>query len=91
LLFWSVIEEVAARARTLELGRTDVRNQGLMRFKKELGASATALPSAFYPRAPRQVSSESLNGGFALAARIWRRLPIFATALGGRILYRFLA
>ena len=91
LLFWSVIEEIAPRARILDLGRTDVRNQGLMRFKRELGASATALPSAFYPRAPRQISSESLNGAFALAARIWRRLPIFATALGGRILYRFLA
>ncbi len=91
LLFWSVIEEFAPRARALDLGRTDVRNQGLMRFKKELGAGATALPSAFYPRAPRQISAESLTGAFAIAARIWRRLPIFATELGGRILYRFLA
>jgi hypothetical protein len=91
LLFWNAIEEFAPGTRILHLGRTDVRNQGLMRFKKELGASANPLPSAFYPRAPRQVSSEALTGAFAIAARIWRRLPIFATEVGGRVVYRFLA
>jgi Acetyltransferase (GNAT) domain len=90
LLLWNAIEEFAPHARILDLGRTDVRNQGLMRFKKELGASASPLPSAFYPKAPRQVSSESLSGASSIAAQIWRRLPIFATELGGRILYRFL-
>ena len=91
LLLWSAIEEFAPHARALDLGRTDIRNQGLMRFKRELGAVATPLPSTFYPKAPKHVSPELLNGGFAMAARVWRRLPIFATQLGGRILYRFLA
>jgi hypothetical protein len=90
LLFWNAIEEFAPRTRILDLGRSDVRNQGLMRFKRELGASASPLPSAFYPRAPKQVSSEALTGALAIAARIWRRLPIFATELGGRVVYRFL-
>jgi hypothetical protein len=90
LLFWNAIEEFARSARTLDLGRADVRNQGLMRFKSELGASATPLPCSFYPRAPRQVSPEVLTGGRAILAGIWRRLPIFVTQLGGRAIYRFL-
>ena len=91
LLFWNAIEEFANRTRLLDLGRTDIRNQGLMRFKNELGASASPMPSSFYPRAPRQVSPEVLTGSRAIVARIWRRLPIFATELAGRVTYRFLA
>ena len=90
VLFWSAVEEFSGKMRMLELGRTDVRNQGLMRFKRELGASMTPLPSAFYPRAPRQVSAEALTGGFAIAAKVWRRMPIFVTPLAGRLVYRFL-
>jgi hypothetical protein len=90
LLFWNAIEEFAPRTRILDLGRTDVRNEGLMRFKKELGASASPQPSSFYPRAPRQVSAEVLTGANAMLARIWRRMPIFATELAGRVVYRFL-
>ncbi len=90
LLFWNAIEEYAPRARLLDLGRADVRNQGLMRFKAELGASASPLPSSFYPRAPRQVSAEVLTGGRAILARIWSRLPVFATQIAGRVVYRFL-
>jgi hypothetical protein len=90
LLFWNAIEEFSRTARILDLGRADVRNQGLMRFKAELGATAVALPSSFYPRAPSQVSAEVLTGARALLARIWRRMPMFATQLGGRMVYRFL-
>lgn len=90
LLFWSAIEEFAARALMMDLGRADISNQGLMRFKAELGAAASPLPSSFYPHAPSQVSAEVLTGSRALAARIWRRMPLFATKLGGRIVYRFL-
>jgi hypothetical protein len=91
LLLWNAIEEFAPRARTLDLGRADVRNEGLMRFKAELGATASPLPSSFYPRAPSQVSAEVLTGTRALMARIWSRLPIFATRLAGRAVYRYLA
>lgn len=90
LLFWNAIEEFAPRARLLDLGRADVRNQGLMRFKAELGASVSPLPSSFYPRAPRHVSAEVLTGGRAILARIWSRMPMFATQMAGRVVYRFL-
>jgi hypothetical protein len=90
LLFWNAIGDFTHRARVLDLGRADVRNEGLTRFKRELGASAIPLPSAFYPRAPRQTSGEVLTGAWAILAKVWRRLPIFATQLGGRALYRYL-
>jgi hypothetical protein len=91
LLFWNAIEEFATRAKVLDLGRTDIRNQGLMRFKGELGANPHPLPSSFYPQAPKQVSAEILTGHWALMAKLWRRMPIPATALAGRLVYRFLA
>jgi len=90
-LLWSAVEEFAPHARVLELGRSDVRNQGLMQFKRGLGATATALPYSFFPMAPRQVSPEVLGGAHRLLAMVWRRLPIFATRMLGRVAYRFLA
>jgi lipid II:glycine glycyltransferase (peptidoglycan interpeptide bridge formation enzyme) len=90
LLFWNAIQCFAQRARVLDLGRADVRNEGLMRFKAELGGTSTALPSSYYPRAPKQVSPEVLTGGRAVLAKIWSRMPIAATKLGGKFLYRYL-
>ncbi|MGH7985493.1 MAG: GNAT family N-acetyltransferase [Candidatus Binataceae bacterium] len=91
LLFWRAIEEFAARAHTLDLGRTDFRNLGLTRFKRELGARALALPYAFYPNAPAEISPEVLTGRRRNLARVWRRMPIFVTRIVSRAAYRFLA
>lgn len=91
LLLWNAIEEFVSHTRTLDLGRADVRNQGLMRFKRELGASAAPLPYSFFPMAPYQVSPEMLTGGYRVFAMLWRRLPIFATRALGGFLYPFLA
>jgi Acetyltransferase (GNAT) domain len=90
LLFWNAIEAFAGCTRACELGRTDVRNRGLMRFKKALGATAVALPYSYYPRAPGQISPEVLTGARKLLAGIWKRLPISATEMLGRVIYGFL-
>jgi hypothetical protein len=90
LLFWNAIEEFSAHVRVLDLGRADIRNHGLIRFKKELGAVASPLPSSFYPRAPKLVSAEALTGTAAILARVWSRLPMFITRLAGRVVYRHL-
>ncbi len=90
LLFWNAIEEFSHRAHILDLGRADIRNQGLSRFKAELGAAATMLPLCFYPRAPAQVSAEVLTGVPAILSRIWRRMPLWATKMAGCVLYRFM-
>jgi hypothetical protein len=72
---WSIIEEFSLRGAAIDLGRTDVRNDGLNRFKRETGADSTPLPYAYLPRAPRHVSSEVPEGLGAVAARAWRHLP----------------
>jgi hypothetical protein len=91
LLFWNAIRDFASRARLLDLGRTDVRNDGLMRFKRGLGATSTLLPVSFYPRAPAHVSAEVLTGARKLMAGVWRQLPIPAARVLGGLAYRFLA
>lgn len=91
LLFWSAIEEFFPRFRILDLGRADIRNQGLSRFKGELGAAPSPLPYSFYPRRRGEISSEVLTGAGRTLARIWTRMPISATRLVGRAVYRFFA
>ena len=41
-IFMSIAEHYAQQARYLDFGRTDSRNHGLSRFKRELGAQASA-------------------------------------------------
>jgi hypothetical protein len=91
LLLWNAIEDYASRAEEIDLGRTDASNQGLMRFKKELGATATSLPYSYYPQAPDHISSETLAGTRKSLATVWSHLPVFATRMIGRVVYRYLA
>ena len=91
LLFWNAIEEFCTHSRTLDLGRTDIRNEGLSRFKRELGGVETLLPYSFYPKPPNSVSSEALTGPRGVIAKIWTRLPLPLTRVLGGAIYRFLA
>ena len=91
LLLWSAIEHFASSCRILDLGRADIRNQGLSRFKRELGATPDPLPYSFYPRRPAQISSEVLSGPGKVLASIWTRMPIVATRIAASAMYRFLA
>ncbi|MGH8012516.1 MAG: GNAT family N-acetyltransferase [Candidatus Binataceae bacterium] len=91
LLVWNVIQAYAGNATCLDLGRTDVRNNGLSRFKKEAGAVATPVAYSFLPAAPRHVSSEVLIGWRKLIAQVWRHLPLPFARLAGAAFYRYLA
>jgi hypothetical protein len=91
LLLHSMIEQHAGAAVSLNLGRTDVRNSGLVRFKKDAGAEPAPLPYSFYPSAPKQVSAEVLSGTARLLSLAWRRLPLVATRVLGSALYRYMA
>jgi hypothetical protein len=75
LLAWSLVEHGAGKFYRLDLGRTDVRNEGLNRFKHGLGGHSSVLPYAFFPVAPHNLSSEVLSGRRRILADIWRRLP----------------
>jgi len=86
LLLWHIVERAANEFEVLDLGRADVRNAGLSRFKSELGAAASRLPYSFAPDAPRNISSERLIGARLVISQAWRRLPAaIARRLGGAI------
>jgi hypothetical protein len=91
LLIWNALEEYCSNAESIDLGRTDIRNDGLMRFKKELGASASTIPYSYSPRAPQEISAEALSGARKAAATIWRNLPVSAARLLEQAFYRYLA
>jgi hypothetical protein len=90
LLVASMIEESAGKARSLDFGRCDVRNPGLVRSKVDLGCVAHALPYAFYPNAPRAISSEVLSGPAKILSGVWKRLPLPLTRVLGAALYRYI-
>jgi Acetyltransferase (GNAT) domain len=91
LLFFNILEHHAGNAASLDLGRTDSRNTGLVRFKAEIGAVPEPLPYSYYPRAPRHTSAEVLDGSTRLLAQVWRRLPLPVTRAVGAVAYRYFA
>jgi len=91
LLFADICAHYAGSFATLDLGRTDINNDGLSRFKREMGAAPAPLPYAFFPRAPRHISSEQVNGPARALTALWRRLPLAATRIIGSAIYGYLA
>jgi hypothetical protein len=89
-LLTAVCEKYAQRCRWMDLGRTDVRNVGLSRFKKEAGAKPHSLPYSFLPRVPARVSPEVLGKSGQVLARAWRLLPIPISRILGSFLYRYI-
>jgi hypothetical protein len=91
VLFASVFEHYAGKICRLNLGRADTRNQGLSRFKRELGGRSRSIPYAFYPKAPANISAEVLSGPRKMVSQLWCHLPLGATRVLGAIAYRLLA
>jgi hypothetical protein len=86
LLFWKICESYAGRFETFDLGRTDARNDGLASFKRYLGAGPVPLPYAYYPDTKGHINAEHLSGPAALAATMWRHMPLsLARILGGAV------
>ena len=91
LIFMSIAELHAGHVRALDFGRTDSRNRGLSRFKRELGAEASALPYSYFPKAPKITSAENLTGMWQTASRVWRILPLPVSRVLNHMTYRYLA
>jgi len=87
-IHWSVIEEFAGKVNIYNLGRCDLRNEGLVRFKEGLGGRQKLLPYAFLPKAPQQVSWEVPIGLRGSISKLWRRLPLPVTRVLGGVLYK---
>ncbi len=83
-LFWQVIQEAKSdQLHQLDLGRSDLDNQGLIRFKDHLGATKTTL--SYWRSSEKRTRTD-------LLARIGRnflsRLPDGVFRLAGEVLYR---
>lgn len=86
-LFWRAIEWAKGEGcDTLDLGRSDLAQPGLIAFKDHLGASRSTMTYCRYP-APRSVPSGA-GWPSRLAHGVFARLPDPALVLAGRILYR---
>jgi len=91
LIFMAIAEHHAQHAGSLDFGRTDSRNRGLSRFKRELGASAADLPYSYFPQMPTVTSAENLTGVWQTASRVWRNLPLPVARVLNNVTYRYLA
>jgi Acetyltransferase (GNAT) domain len=91
LLVSNMLEAHAGKAGSIDFGRCDSRNPGLVRSKAELGCVQRPLPYAFFPTAPRSISSEVLSGPARILSSAWKRLPLPVTRVLGEALYRYLS
>ncbi|MGC1400213.1 GNAT family N-acetyltransferase [Candidatus Binatus sp.] len=90
-IFMSIVEQHAQRACSLDFGRTDSRNRGLSRFKRELGAAPAEMPYSYFPQMPSVTSAENLTGVWRTASRAWRHLPLPIARVLSDVTYRYLA
>jgi len=84
LLYWSVIKHaIATGARTFDFGRS-TPDEGTYHFKKQWGAEAESLCWEYALTNGRSVPDQSpKNPKFALAIRMWKRLPLAVAGLVG--------
>lgn len=77
--------------RRFDVGRTDMRNKGLVNFKRQHGAEPSPLPYVFTPDPPGNISSEHVTGTRALAMRLWPKLPRPVAEGLSAFIYRYLS
>jgi len=86
-LFWNVIQDAKRRGlETLDLGRSDVDNVGLITFKKRLGATGSELSYLRYGAG--QNGHEIRKRVSPMVRRWFMRMPDSVLVATGRLLYR---
>lgn len=86
-LFWKLIEECKATgAATLDFGRSELENEGLVAFKDKFGTSKRVLTYYRYPRVAKQTAHS--RGDSELARRLFSILPDGVLCAAGKVLYR---
>jgi lipid II:glycine glycyltransferase (peptidoglycan interpeptide bridge formation enzyme) len=88
MLFWRTIQEAkAAGYGELDLGRSDLADEGLITFKDRLGSARSPLTYFRYPPAAR---TQRASFGVRIGSRICRHLPLSLLPAVGRTVYRHL-
>lgn len=88
-LFWKLIEEgKATGAESLDFGRSESGNEGLIAFKDKFGTTKRTLTYYRYPRTTKQKQTASSWGDSPMAGKIFSILPDGILSAAGKILYR---
>lgn len=86
-LFWKLIEESkASGAESIDLGRSDLDNEGLLTFKDRLGAKRRSLTYYRYPSVQKPPVMKTR--GSQTIRRCFSILPDALLSTAGRLLYR---
>jgi hypothetical protein len=86
-LFWKLIEEgKATGARSIDFGRSEMENEGLVAFKDKFGTTKRVLTYYRYPRTVKQAAHSWGDSG--LARRMFSMLPDGVLSAAGKVLYR---
>jgi len=86
-LFWKLIEEgKATGAESLDFGRSEMENEGLVAFKDKFGTGKRTLTYHRYPQTTKQ--SAHSWGDSILARKMFSILPDGVLSAAGKILYR---
>lgn len=88
-LFWKLIEECKATgAESLDFGRSETDNEGLVTFKDKFGTNKRTLTYYRYPQIRGQKQGAGSWGDSALAKRMFSILPDGVLSMAGKMLYR---
>ena len=86
-LFWKLIEESKmAGAEQLDLGRTDLDNEGLIEFKDRFGTTRRRITYLRYPETGREKGV--VESCLPAIRRLFSVLPDALSSIMGRLLYR---
>lgn len=85
LLWWKAMEWSNINGyQTFDLGRTARTNEGLMGFKRRLGAIMEPLPYYYYPQRAGLTATSERSREYRLLTACWKHLPLqIAGPLGG--------
>lgn len=88
LVMWTGMKECAGRGlTTLHLGRTDLHQEGLRRFKSSLGAKEEGLSYVRFDPAANCSSIHLSGAPPSVATALFRKLPLTINRLAGTMLY----
>lgn len=88
LVMWAAMKWLALQgAKTLDLGKTSLANDGLRRFKLNLGARERTVAYVKYDLRQKVFVTES-DGVAGWHNRVFGALPMWASQIVGRLLYR---
>ena len=91
LLVANMIEAYAGKVRSIDFGRCDMRNQGLVRSKADLGCVLAPAPVRVLPQGAAQHQPGSPERFDEDSLAVWKRLPLPVTRVLGEAFYRYLA